>query len=183
MKSENEKYEKLVKILRKSKPDLKGVELIEENIINQIRLAQNRHNPLPDLVENLFGWIYIRWVRRSLVAASIFLVLFFLYQQTMILKGVNDLSKQTIVNGKGTFSVSEEDFGKQLMMYRFSGRKLQSGDLRLSDRQVKEILDSYNELQDKYSDLIKIIEEDSVLRGYIEKKLGESKKRGKKTNL
>ncbi|MFZ0281249.1 MAG: hypothetical protein WAL29_06355 [Bacteroidales bacterium] len=183
MKEENENYNKVIRILRKSKPELKGIEIIEENVIKQINKTQNRHNPIQDLIDALFSWIYIGWVRKSLVAASIFLVLFFVYQQTLILKGVNSISKQTIVNGTGTFSVSEEDLGKQLMMYRLNRRRLPSPDLEISEKQIRELLDSYRELQDKYSGLVKIIEEDSVLREYIERKLDENKNAGKKTNL
>ncbi len=175
MKEENENYNKVIRILRKSKPELKGIEIIEENVIKQIKKTQNRHNHTQDLIEALFSWIYIGWVRKSLVAASIFLVLFFVYQQTLILKGVNSISKQTTVNGSGTFPVSEEDLGKQLMMYRLNRRRLPSTDLEISEKQVRELLDSYRELQDKYSGLVKIIEEDSVLREYIERKLDEIK--------
>ncbi len=183
MSLENEKYERILKILRKHKSELKEIETIEENVINRIRKNQNKHLSFQDITDVLFGWIYIVWIRRSLITASVFLVIFFVYQQTLILKGVNSISKQGIANGEGTYSRSEEDLGKQLMMYRITGRTFSSGDIKISEKQLKEVLDSYNELQNKYSGLIKIIEEDSVLREYIGRKLNESKTQSKKTNL
>jgi len=182
MTEESEKYKKVLSILKKAKPELTGIESIEQNVVSRIRRKTERGQSLRDIIENLFAWIYIGWVRKSMVTASGLLVLFFVYQQTMILKGVNEISKRSIVNGTGSISVSEEDLGKQLMMYRLTGRRLYSGDLEISEKQLKELIDSYKELQDKYSGLIEIIERDSILKGYLEKKLDESKNTSQRKN-
>jgi len=181
MRAENEKYKKILNILKKSKPELKGIETIQENILHRIRATENRQKSFSDLIENIFAWIYIGWVRRSLVSASVILVLFFVYQQTMILKGVNNISKRAIISETGVLSVSKDEIGKQLMMLKFTGHRISSGDLEISEKELKQWLESYNELQGKYRDLLKIIDEDPVLKKYIEKKLAESK--DKKSNL
>ena len=178
---ESEKYKKILNILKKSKPELKGIETIQENVLNRIRRTEKRQKPFSDLIENIFAWIYIGWVRRSLITASVILVLFFVYQQTMILKGINNISKRAIINETGVISVSKDEIGKQLMMLKFTGHRISSGDLEISEKELKQWLESYNELQGKYRDLLKIIDEDPVLKKYIEKKLAESK--DKKSNL
>jgi DNA gyrase/topoisomerase IV subunit A len=67
------------------------------------------------------------------------------------------------------------------MMLKLTGRRISASDLEISGKQLEQILNSYNELQEKYSDLIKIIEEDPALKESIEKKLAEE--RNKKSNL
>ncbi len=43
----------------------------------------------------------------------------------------------------------------------------------MSEKQLEELLNSYDELLVKYKDLIRIIEEDPALKQYIENKLNE----------
>ncbi len=173
MISENEKYRKVLNILQQSGPKLKGMETIEENIIREIRKAGNRQRSFQDLIESLFSWIYIGWVRRSLVTASVLLVMFFVYQQTMILRGVNTINKRTIISEKEIFQISNDEIDKQLMMLKLTGRKISASELRISGKKLEQLIDSYNDLQEKYRDLVKIIEEDPALKAYIEKKLYE----------
>jgi len=181
MISQNERYKKILNILKTSKPELGGIETIRENVINRIRGTRSRQSSISDLFESIFAWIYIGWVRRSLVAASILLILFFIYQQTMILQGVNIINKRAIISEAESFSVSKEEIGKQLMILRLTGRRISAGELSITEKQLEQLIDSYNELQEKYRDLVKIIEEDPMLKDYFEKKLDEGKT--KKTNL
>ena len=41
-----------------------------------------------DFIESLFGWVYIGWVRRSLIGVSVVLVAIFVYQQAFIFREV-----------------------------------------------------------------------------------------------
>jgi hypothetical protein len=175
MTTEGEKYKKVLAILRRSKPELKGIDLIEDNVIGRIRKGEAKGNPIMEVIENMFAWIYIGWVRRSLVTASVLLVLFFVYQQTMILKGVNDINKREIVTGPGAFSGSYDDLGKQIRILKLTGRGMPTGGIKITEKQAEQLLDSFYELQDKYIDLIRIIEEDPVLKEYIEERLGKDK--------
>ena len=47
----------------------------------------------------------------------------------------------------------------------------------ISEKQVKQVIKSYNELEKKYKDLIKLIEDDPELMKYIEEKLIENNKK------
>jgi len=182
MTEDTEKYKMVIMILRKSKPELTGTEIIEQNVMERIRRkGVGRPAQFSGLIEDLFGWFYIGWIRKSMMALSVLLVLFFVYQQTIILMGVNNINKRAIVNGTWVITVSKGDFEKQLLLLRLNSRRFSSGNTEISEKQVEQLLDSYNELQKKYSDIIRIIEEDPLLKEYIEKKLNETK--NSKSNL
>jgi hypothetical protein len=175
MKAESEKYKKVLEILRKSDPALNSTMDIEREVIKRIS-GKRQGLRLPDLLDFFFGWVYIRWVRRSLITASIFLVVVFIYQQGIILKQINYLSRQTIIVDGGNESTNLDVVQKKLMMYKFTGRKLSSKYVTISEKEMQELLESLNELQIKYKDLLNLIEEDPQLKKYIEEKLIENNK-------
>ncbi len=177
---ESEKYRKVLNILRKSKPSFNRSEDIEEQVLNRIGRMNKKRRPPFDVVDYLFGWVYIGWVRRSLIAASVVVVLFFIYQQTVILKQVKSLSRQTIVFGNETFPSSASEIEKRLMLYKISDQWASDGVLKISEKQMVQLLDSYNELQGRYKNLIRLIEQDPELKKSVEKKLNEIKQ---KSNL
>lgn len=176
----NDKYKRVVGILRSARPRLTGIENIEDNVIRTIRSGVKQRS-FPDIFEILFGWIYIRWIRYCMVSASLLLLFFFIFQQTMIIRGINNLNERSISNGNWKVITSQEDFDEQLMILKLNSYRFSKGNLEIPEKQMEQLLESYTQLQDKYSDLVKIIEEDPVLKEYIEKKLGESRK--KKPNL
>ena len=86
---ESEKYNKVLYILRKSKPVLSSADDIEREVIKKVSGVHQSEIILSDIVDILFGWVYIGWVRRSLIAASFVLVAVFIYQQGVFLKQIN----------------------------------------------------------------------------------------------
>lgn len=174
MKPESEKYNKVLNILRNSKPQLDSTEDIEREVINKIaRAHQNRLN-FSEVVDFLFGWVYIGWVRRSLITASIGLVLVFVFQQGIILKRIDILSKQTVVIDKENVQTPAAEIEKLLTEYKNSGRRFPSKTITITESEMQELLESVNELQIKYKDLENIIEGDPELKKLIEKKLIEN---------
>lgn len=174
MEPENEKYNKVLDLLRKSKPGLDSTDDIEREVIKRIERVNHSRLSLSDLVDFLFGWVYIQWVRRSLITASIALVLVFVYQQSVILKRIDFLSRQTIVTEKEIGSAPADEVEKMLMVYRNTGRRFPSRNITISEKQMKELIESVNELQLKYKDLENLIDEDPELKKMIEKKLIEN---------
>jgi len=102
-------------------------------------------------------------------------IFFYVYQQNMSLKGGNDINKREIATGPGAFSGSYDDLGKQIRILKLTGRGMPTGGIKITEKQAEQLLDSFYELQDKYIDLIRIIEEDPVLKEYIEERLGKDK--------
>jgi hypothetical protein len=174
MKTESEKYNKVLNILRNSRPQLDSTEDIEREVINKIaRAHQNRLN-LSEIVDFLFGWVYIGWVRRSLITASVVLVLVFIYQQGVILKRIDLISRQTVVTNKEIVSTPTDEIEKLLLVYKNSGRRFPSKTITISEKEMKDLLESVKELQIKYKDLENLIEGDPELEKLIEKKLNEN---------
>ena len=174
MQPESEKYKKIVNLLRKSEPVLDSTGDIEREVIKKISGIKSSGFNLTDIIGFLFGWVYIGWVRRSLITASVALVFIFIYQQAIILKRIDFLSRQTIVIDRDNVSAPSDEIEKILMMYRNSGRRFPSKTITISERQMKELIESVNELQIKYKDLENLIEGDPELKKLIEKKLIEN---------
>ena len=94
MEKEKGKYEKVLEILRRTNPVMSNPDEIEEKVLNRILKKQKPEAELHDLIDFLFGWTYITWVRRSLITASVFLVIMFVFQQSIMMKQINHLSRQ-----------------------------------------------------------------------------------------
>jgi CHASE3 domain sensor protein len=174
MKTENEKFDKVLDLLRKSKPLVDSSDDIEREVIKRITRISQSGLYFSEPIDFLFRWIYIRWVRRSLITASIVLVMVFVYQQRIILKRIEVVSRQTVVVNKENNSLPAEEIEKLLMIYRNTGRRFPSKTITISESQLKKLLESVNELQIKYKDLENLIEGDPELEKLIEKKLNEN---------
>jgi len=174
MKSGNEKYNIVINLLRKSKPELDSTSDIEREVLRRIsEIGRTRIN-FPGVIDFLFGWVYIGWVRRSLIAASVFLVLIFVYQQSIILKRIDVISRQTIVTDKGSVPTPADQIEKLMTVYKKTGRIFPSKTITISEGQMKELLETVKELQNKYRDLEDLIEGDPQLKKLIENKLIDS---------
>jgi hypothetical protein len=171
MKMESEKYNKLIKVLRNSKPVLDSTEDIKNEVLSAISKTDKSMIHFSEVIDFLFGWIYIGWVRRGLVTLSVILVLVFIWQQGVIIKQINYLNNQTIITDKVNTFGTTELLEKRILMYKLSGRKFPSGTISVSEKQMNQLLDSVNDLKVKYKDLIKLIEEDPELKKYIADKL------------
>jgi len=176
MKTENDRYKKMVEILRNSKPDLIQPEEIQSEVIRRIQREGQKSGGVSDFIESLFGWVYIGWVRRSLIGLAVILVAVFVYQQAFIFKQVKNISKQVVITGNETAPVSSSVLDKRLTLYKISTRLSPGGEIKISESQFEELLNSYHDLQVKYKDLLRIIEENPELKDYIENKLNQEKK-------
>jgi hypothetical protein len=168
-----EKYSRVVNQLRKSRPYLTSTKEIEEAVIKRISKASNRKPNISVIIDFVFGWVYIGWVRRSLITASVLLVAIFVWQQSIIIERINILTEQVPVIQRESSSGNTDNIEKYRTIYTNLELKLHSGAITLSEKNVNEILDSLKELQVKYRDLENIINSDPDLRKYIEKKLLE----------
>jgi len=180
METESEKYKRVLDLLRKSEPELQSSADIQREVISRIskKTGASAGNELFDF---LFGWIYIGWVRRSLITASVFLVMVFVWQQSVILKQINYLSKQIIVTREENIQSPAQQAEKLLTMYKSSSKAFPSRNITITEKQLNQLLESVNELKVQYKDLMELIDENPELRKYIEDKLIE--KNSVKTKL
>ncbi len=174
MNQESEKYRKLVGILRNSTPYLSSTADIEREVIRRIQKKSSFLTAVSESVEFVFGWVYIGWVRRSLITLSVALVLVFMYQQGTILKRIDILSRQIVIKENAGTSISAGEIEKLLTIYKNSGNKFPSGSIDFSEKQIDDLIKSVNELRSKYKDLENLINNDPELQKLIEQKLIEN---------
>jgi hypothetical protein len=176
MTTESEKYEKVLNLLKKSKPDLTGSDTVNEKIMRKLQEEKSKVG-LPELIiEFLFGWVYVGWVRRSMIAATLVIIVLFGYQQALILRRINDLSGQRIQNGTLLMTGLKDDLASKILIYRITGKKLTDGKLSVSEKEIDEMIWSLNKLQVKYRDILNLIEDDPQLKKYVEDRMKENKK-------
>jgi hypothetical protein len=177
MATEGIKYDRVLNILRRSKPELTGLDDIEETVLYEIRQSGKKRQEEFNLFDYLFGWVYIRWVKISLVTVSVFFVGLFIYQQSLILRRISLLENQMVVTGSQFVSSSSVDLEYKLLQNKLLLRKLNTGQVTITKRQMEKFMDSYDNLEHKYQDLIQIIDDDPELRQMLEKKLSEKNKK------
>lgn len=175
MEPDNEKYDRLIELLRTSRPTLDSSADIEREVIRRVASERSLQSLLSDIIDFLFSWVYIGWIRRSLIAASFALVFIFIYQQAAILKKIDFISRQTIMIDYKN-QARPDDFEKLLTEYRNSGRRFSSNSITFSEKQLRDLLDSLNAMQIKFKDLENLINEDPELKKLIKNKL-DSRKR------
>jgi hypothetical protein len=176
MRVGDNKYEKVLNLLRNSKPVFTDAEAVTEKVMRQIKEEKPKFSLTELIVEFLFGWVYIGWVRKSMILASLVIVVFFGYQQALIIKRINDLSGQRIQTGNLFKTKMTDDLTNKMLIYRITGKKLSDGKVKVSEKEIDEMIRSLNKLQVKYKDIINLIEDDPQLKKYVEDKIKENKK-------
>jgi len=173
MKSSDEKYNKAIKLLKQSRPVLDSANIIEQEVIRKISSEVVPGTNDFSIVNWLFGWADIVWIRRSLITVSAMLVLLFVYQQSMIVKQLNWLNSHIVVSQDKPGYTMQSELSGRLRLMRISGSRLNEKANSISDEQLENIIESRDKLQTDYNDVMKIIEEDPELKAFIDKKLKE----------
>jgi hypothetical protein len=174
MEQESEKYRKVLSILRKSKPLLNSTEDIEREVIKRISKNTQSGLDFSGLADFMFGWVYIGWIRRSFIAASFVLVIVFVLQQGVILKQISYLGRQPIIINCEFTSRPAGEIEKKLMIYKLSGRRFSTRNITMSQKELNHLLESVNELQTEYKELMDLIEGDPELKEMVNKKMVEN---------
>jgi hypothetical protein len=111
-----------------------------------------------------------------MVAVSIVMVALFIWQQAILMKQINYLSSQAIFREQENISDEPEIIEKKLMMYKLSGKRFPVQYVTISKKQMDLLLESVNDLEGKYNNLIYLIQDDPELKKYIENKITELNK-------
>jgi hypothetical protein len=177
MRVKEEKYDRIMDILRRSKPSLADTADIENNVMRRIREITKDKVGSANILDYLFGWVYIGWVRRGLIAASFLIIGLFVFQQTLIIKHVSLLERQAILSESQFNPAASSDLQEKMLLYKITSEKSLEN-ITISERQLNRLLRSYDDLETKYRDLLKLIEDDPVLKQYINEKIsGENKRK------
>jgi len=168
------KYERVTGFLKKSKPEMGDAGLFSERVIRRLQERKSGSGFAESVYEFLFGWVYIGWVRKSMVMVSMVLVVFFGYQQAVIMKRINRLSEQEQVNGGGTMTGLSGEITNKMLLYKYLGSGLPEGNANVSEKDIKKFIRSLNNMKERYKDVFKMIENDPDLKKYVEDKLKEN---------
>jgi hypothetical protein len=171
METESEKYRNLISMLKKSSPEIGPEGEIERMVMRAIAKKSENRISFRSVIDFFFSWVDIVWIRRSLVAASAFLILFFVWQQGVIIKEVGYLNSRIIQSDANNIITGARPESQKLLFMKMSGQRLVTEKDKLSAQQIEALIKSYNELESKYSDLLKIINDDPELKILIEKKM------------
>jgi hypothetical protein len=164
----SEKYKKVIDALRKSGPELDSSAEIEQNVLNILMKRKQTPAPLLHFFEMLFGWVYIGWVRRSLIGASFLLVGLFIGQQNNIQRQLDYLRRDV---SRITAYDPTDALEKKMIVYKLSvSHQDKPGAVIIPEDQLNQLLDSINDLKIKYRDIMDIINDDPRLRKIIQKK-------------
>jgi hypothetical protein len=174
MEKGTEKYERIINLLRKSEPVLASGKEIEREVIKNISGNTTSKSKISDAIDFLFGWIYISWIRRSLITASVFLVALFVWQQSIIIKQISYLRSQPIIVDREYRSYQTDLQENRLKMFRLYGKRMPLQSVVISKKQMDNLLESINDLENRYKDLMDMISKDPELKELIEKKLTET---------
>jgi hypothetical protein len=169
MKETDEMYDKVIGVLRNSKPQPWSTEDITNQALRRIKENEQRSRWIYSIPDILFGWVYIGWVRKSFISLSVFLVAFFVWQQSIILKRINSLGVPSEVN-VSDYRLNTGEIERSLMLYKLSGKRVPAQLITIPESQMNQLLDSVNALQSRYRDLIKIINSNPEIRKAIELK-------------
>jgi hypothetical protein len=175
MSAEKEKYDELIKLLRKSSPEFPDKEGMADKVMGIIESSRQKVNQSETIFDYLFWWVHIGWVRRSLVIASILLIMVFGYQQTVILKRLSDLNRQPVITSNQMVVFSTLKFSNDFS-FMVNYEDINSENLKITDRRVRKLLKSYEEITEKYKELRNILEEDPELMKYLEENLNSVNK-------
>ena len=173
MKQGSEKYLKTVDLLRKSKPVPDSAEDIEREVIRKISSSAGPATVSFSIFDLLFGWTNIVWIRRSLITVSVMLVTLFVYQQSMIVRQLNWLTSQVITDQTKSVIYSRSGMAERFKLLKISGNRINYQNRTFSETELNILIRSFDELQNDYDNLRRIIEDDPELKEILEKKLAE----------
>jgi hypothetical protein len=178
---ERGKYEKIVRLLKDSKPVLNDPGMIAGKIISAIGEERARGSLTEKIIEYLFGWVYVGWVIRSMISVTMVIVLIFGYQQTVIMKRIKELSVQRIETSGLPVIRAGDNLSGRLLFFRLTGKKIPDDDPARMLDDIDAMIGSLNSLRIKYGDVIERIEKDPQLKKYVEERMNELSKKESKT--
>jgi hypothetical protein len=167
------KYDKLITMLRNSKPGLDSTAGIERVVMEKISGKVKSESFFSRIPELVFGWVYVGWVRRSLIAASFIMLVFFVWQQNSIMNQIDYLGRQ--IDGRMATYNPSGALEKKLILFRNRNQ------VAIPAEDLNQLLDSLKDARLKYRDIMNVIEGDSILKKALEDKL--KKNLGSKFNL
>jgi hypothetical protein len=175
MDQEQERYDKIIKVLRRSRPAPGDPEHLSEKVISRIQKERTSVSVTELISEFIFGWVYIGWMRRSMVTAAICFMLFFGYQQAVMMKRIDALSSSPVVDVNILKTGTISDLTGRIKMYTRFGKRAGESNVEISEKDLDKFIESVNALQVQYKDIFRLIETDPELKKHVEDRLNKNR--------
>jgi hypothetical protein len=173
MEPVSDKSERIIRALRGSIPEIGNKDLLTEKIMSAIR-NERLKTGVPELVfESVFGWVYIGWMRRLMVTAALGLIILFGFQQVVILRRINRLSGKVQIENNSADGALPAGLSNKLRIIKLYGNGADEK-ISISEKDIDRFIESANDIQDQYRDIIEIINNDPLLKKYFEEKIGQT---------
>ncbi|HLP73456.1 MAG TPA: hypothetical protein VK155_11180 [Bacteroidales bacterium] len=178
MKTGEEKYREVIKALKNSAEDPLRVTEIEEAIIRSVSEPGKSGSEKQGVLDFIFGWIWIGWVRTSLITASFCLVIFFVWQQNNILNKIEKLQSEIRQNDRMITYNPSLSLERKLLLNRISEDESLTEKITIDRSDLLRMIDSLEIVQNRYRNIMELIGNDPALKKAVEQKLGKSNKQG-----
>jgi hypothetical protein len=150
-----DKLDKIYSRLDSYNPEPEDRADIIRNVMD-ITSESSSRTSLEKLMTVLFGWTEILWVRRGLVTISMGLIFVFVFQQFSIVSRIGRLESRMVESS--TEKILKQQ-GEHVLLNSVIMKEIQEGQLQdsvmVSDKDLRDLIDSYSELQRRYQDLLK----------------------------
>ena len=153
---------------------MRNAEQFSEMVINRIQKERTSLSVNELFYEFIFGWVYIGWIRKSMVAAAIFLMLYFGYQQAEMMKKVDALSSRSVVEMNVEQTGIRAGIDARFKIYPIFGKKAFERKMEISEKEkLDKFIKSMKDLRDQNKDILQMIEADPQLKKYVEDRLNK----------
>jgi hypothetical protein len=122
----------------------------------------------------IFGWTLVPWVRRTMTVAALLLVVLFGYQQLELIAGLKDLSAKMSENVAGIEVKPASSGGEYRSLLMLEGRFSSRDSVSVSVNDIQNLINSYQELEESYEKIYRILKKNPELLQRIEKEFGET---------
>lgn len=146
-----DKYSKVIEVLKKNEPELSDKQGLTDKIMSRIQAMPERNSLAKRLDDLLFGWINSVGLRLAMATITIFLIGFFVVQQTLIQNRLNSLEKQ-LVKTTSTINGQKPEPGviQKVMLKMVIKNRIKEDSITISKDDMNELLDNYRQLLENY---------------------------------
>jgi hypothetical protein len=139
------KYTRLINRLKNSSPELEFKEVLVDEIMERIRKPEPSSGGKGKLIDYIFGWSGIYWLRGSMAAIAAVFVGVFIFQQVSIANRFDSLENQ-LVNTVNVLQSFEPQLGISQKVFL---KMISSDDdsITVSRTDLEKMLNLYMELQ------------------------------------
>ncbi|MCB9013480.1 MAG: hypothetical protein H6539_05515 [Bacteroidales bacterium] len=146
MENTEDKYRRLIDRLRENKPELEGADDLTDSIMRKIRRESEKGMNPGDILNWLFAWAGIPWLRNSLTAAMFATIFFFIFQFSSLNRKIDKLESRLIQREYNYYQSpysSAETMGK----YIFPSSSSINDSINVSRKDLMNLLNEYEKLE------------------------------------